>query len=226
SCRLSTYRLPCPQLHIVSAYEEQGRRYVDSLQDLIDAGVEIRQYESAAEFMAVYAGQRPVAVVCDAVMTDISGIDLVILLRKYDCDVPVVLGFDSNAVDVFHRAVVSGANGYVDRQQPGARAPQFLTQLLINDNLRCESQERRAWVRFRLRDLTPHDWTLIRYTVEGMTMEQIAAKMGISDPRTCFRDKKRLRQQIYCTRWVEFIHTVADAGLLENRPKNHRPILL
>lgn len=62
-------------------------------------------------------------------------------------------------------------------------------------------------------DLTPVQWRILRYTADGLTGGECAAKVGIAD-KTVFTHKKRIREALGARNSVEMIARAFRMGML------------
>lgn len=153
--------------------------------------------------VAFAAGEEPDLAIVDIAMPSISGIDVIRRLREVAPDTHVlVLSMHSNAEHV-HQAFLAGALGYVAKESAGlvlveaVRAVQagrrFLSESIGADALQryLEAPGRRD----PMEQLSPREREVLRRTVEGCTIAETAAQLGVS-PKTVETYRSRIMTKL------------------------------
>lgn len=132
--------------------------------------------------------EAPDVAVVDIAMPHVSGIDLTRRLRDAAPETGVlVLSMHSNP-EYVHHALLAGALGYVAKESAGAvlveavravhAGRQYLSETLGYEAL--QRYQASAGPRDPLGSLSPRERQVLRYTVEGKTIAQTAAQLGVS----------------------------------------------
>jgi DNA-binding NarL/FixJ family response regulator len=130
--------------------------------------------------------EEPDVAVVDIAMPQASGIDVTRRLRDASPDTGVlVLSMHSNP-EYVHQALLAGALGYVAKESAGPvlveairavhAGRRYLSDTLAYDALQRYSAEQRD----PLDSLSARERQVLRYTVEGKTIAQTAAQLGVS----------------------------------------------
>ena len=163
----------------------------DGITRLLEAQKDLQVLGSFGDIEAAVrfaAREEPDVAVVDIAMPQASGIDVTRRLRDASPDTGVlVLSMHSNP-EYVHQALLAGALGYVAKESAGPVLVEAIRSVhagrrYLSDSLAYDALQRyqaSAEQRDPLEALSARERQVLRYTVEGKTIAQTAAQLGVS----------------------------------------------
>lgn len=134
------------------------------------------------------AREEPDVAILDIAMPSASGVDIARQLRDAAPDTHVlVLSMHSNP-EYVRQALLAGALGYVAKESAGAVLVEAVRRVQSGQRYLSDSLDAEALLRFPaaggerdpLEPLSAREREVLRYTVEGRTIAETAAQLGLS----------------------------------------------
>jgi FixJ family two-component response regulator len=180
---------------------------------LASCGYETEAFASAADFLAHNRPDRPAALVCDVMLLDGTGFDLVAELEKRGDMLPTIFMTGGGDIPMSVRAMKLGAI-------------EFLTKPLSWDDLRvavAQGLERaEAALRVKaeagrierlLQKLTPRERSVLPWVAKGLPNKQIAAELDIVE-QTVKVHRGRIMEKLAAKSVADLVRLVDRASAL------------
>ena len=160
------------------------------------AGLAVRGFASAREFLDYYQPDMRGCMLLDVRMPEISGLDLQEHLRKNGTKLPVVIVTAYGSIPMAVRAIQQGAVDFIEKPFDGAQLLDRVHRALAHEAQVHLDSQRISQMQERYNLLTPREREVMRLVVSGLLNKQIAAELGISmktveNHRACVMDKMK-----------------------------------
>lgn len=179
---------------------------------------------TAHEGLSAVAVSTPDVVLMDIGLPDMSGIDATREIKRLYPHVAVVALTIHEDEEYFFRMLEAGAGGYVPKRaapeelliaiRTAAKGEVYLypsmAKLLVKDYL---AQERSS-VSSVLDGLTDREQEVLRLLAEGLTNDEIAAKLFIS-PKTVARHRENIMQKLQLHSRAELVRYAIRKGIIK-----------
>lgn len=159
--------------------DPRSRRALSSA--LKASGYLVSTFGSGREFL--HAPFVPGCVVSDFALPDMSGLELVEILKDVDDPRPVAFTTAAGSVDCAVTALKSGAVDYVEKNAAPERIVEAVRLGLRIGASRLERRAGLAELRDRYASLSERQKVTMSFIVQGLPNKEVAARLGIS-PRT------------------------------------------
>jgi DNA-binding NarL/FixJ family response regulator len=189
---------------------EGVRRILESAPDLLVVG----EASDAAAARALAARLLPDAAVVDVGLPDMSGLELVRLLKAQQPALTVVMLSMYDDAEYARESRAAGAAAYVVKD---SAATLLVTQLrrAAGVSAPTDTDEREsapgAWE--RISQLTPRECDVLRGIASGQTNKSIAAGLGIS-PRTVETHRERVMRKLGVSSVAALTAIALETGML------------
>ncbi len=147
------------------------------------AGLRVRAFASAQEFLAVARDAAPGCVLTDLRMPGIDGIELLRRLRELRADLPVVMMTGHGDVPTAIRALKGGASDFIEKPFKEKALLDAVGEAIEAGRQVGARKAERAAIVERLATLTPREREVLDALVAGRPNKIIAHDLGMS-PRT------------------------------------------
>ncbi len=189
---------------------EGVRRILEAAPDMQVVG----EASDAASALALAARLLPDAAVVDVGLPDMSGLQLVRLLKEQRAELTVVMLSMYDDAEYARESRVAGASAYVVKD---SAATMLATQLRLAVGARFgappadEPAGPTPWE--RIAQLTPRECDVLRGIASGHTNKAIAASLGIS-PRTVETHRERLMRKLGVSTVAGLTALALETGML------------
>lgn len=206
-----------PVIHVVDD-DECLREAVAKLLSVL--GFEVRQYQSAGEFLLMWPTGEPGCVLLDVCMPGPSGLDLQLALSKRVDSPPVVFLTGNGDIPMSVLAIRRGAVDFLTKPFEREQLLGAIKSALQRDADNSEQKRMRREVLRRFDALTPREKVVFSQVIAGKLNKQIADTLG-----TCERTVKAHRAHV-----MEKMQVHSVAGLvhlsvaLDSRNEGARPM--
>ncbi len=197
--------------------DEAARESVCALVAAMD--VDVKAFESAAEFLSAYNGHQPGCLVTDVRMAGISGLELQRKLSRSNIRLPVVIV--SAYIDV--RGTVTAMNDGAVTVLSKPYEEQRLWDAIQQGLKLCarwrDEDKHDVDVLNRLAELTDGENRVLELVVEGAPNKAVGRRLGISI-RTVEDRRARIMKKIGVHSFAALLHFVHEARATKQRNSN------
>ena len=153
-----------------------------SLGNLIrSAGLDVKTFASAQEFLASTPIDLPSCLVLDVRMPRINGLELQKRLAEIEIDIPIIFITAHADVATSVRAMKAGAIEFLTKPFHDKDLLDAIHEAIERDRLARRQRAEVADLRTRYDSLTPREQEVMVLVVSGLLNKQIAFDLGISE---------------------------------------------
>lgn len=187
---------------------------VESLQWLLQTvGLETRVINSALNLLTLPLDEQPGCLLMDVRMPQVSGLDLLLMLKQHEVLLPVILMSGHADVAMAVRAMKSGADDFFEKPFNDQQLLDSLQAAVIKHRQALEKQQLLTRFKERLAELTEREKQIMLLLVKGVQAKKIADNLTIS-PKTVDVHRHNLMQKMQVSSLAELVH----AALLLDLP--------
>ena len=169
-----------PIIHVID--DDEAVR--DSLSFLLEsAGMTVRSYDSARNFLAGLASLEPGCIVTDVRMPEMSGLELVRELNTRSCPLPVIVITGHGDVPLAVEAMRAGVVDFIEKPFTDETILNSLRSAIHRSQDQLEQAAERTAIARRLASLSTRERQVLNGLVAGQANKVVAIDLGIS-PRT------------------------------------------
>ena len=196
-------------IHIID--DDEALR--DSIRELLSAfGYQTHCYASAEEFLATFEEMPAGCIISDVCMPGMSGVDLMLRLRRFERRIPVILITGHGDIRLAVEAMKAGAHDFIEKPFDADTLIDAVTQALNRAQAprRVLSPEAEALVA----NLTHREVDVLIGLAGGHPNKVIAHDLGIS-PRTVESYRQKLSLKLSARSTSDLVRIAVQAGLAE-----------
>jgi FixJ family two-component response regulator len=154
----------------------------DSIADLLgSAGVAVRTFGSAAEFIRSERPDLSACLILDVELPDLNGLELQAELAKSGISMPIVFLTGHGDIPMSVRAMKAGAVGFLTKPFRKQELFDAIQEALLRDSAARKQRSESLELRTRLGTLTPRERQVLALVVTGLLNKQIAGELGTTD---------------------------------------------
>lgn len=193
----------------------------DGLRDVLEqSGYTVECYASGADFVEAHRSARRACLLVDAVMPDMSGIELIRLLKDTNDDTPAVVISGHAAISLAVQAMKAGAVDFIEKPvRCDALLANVERALAVAQNT-SELAERRRSAAVSIAGLTKKQAQILGLVVAGHPSKNIAADLGISQ-RTVDNHRAAIMRKTGSKSLAALIQTAVFARWIEDQRNDH-----
>lgn len=166
-----------PVVHVID--DDEAAR--ESLSFLIDcAGIRVRAYESAIDFLKAVPEMEHGCIVTDVRMPEMSGVELIGRLKALGVADPVIVITGHADVPMAIQAMKAGVADFIEKPFGDDAILTAIRAALARHSDRSEAEAERAWIRERMATLSQREREVLDGLVEGHANKVIAYDLAIS----------------------------------------------
>lgn len=166
-----------PVVHVID--DDDSARH--SLEFLIDcAGMKVRSYESAVEFLQAVPTMEHGCIVTDVRMPEMSGVELIGRLKALGVTDPVIVITGHADVPMAIQAMKQGVADFIEKPFSDDTILGSIRSAIARDTDRQQARNERAEVVARMETLSPREHEVLDGLVEGHANKVIAFDLDIS----------------------------------------------
>jgi FixJ family two-component response regulator len=176
------------------------------------AGYEVREFNSARDFLMAHEPEPPGCLLLDLSMPDVDGLQLQQSLAASGCHRPIV--FLSANADVHNtvRAMKAGAVNFLTKPVDQDELIEALAEAVALDAAGRAHWENLNTVAGRMATLTPRERQVLEKVVAGRLNKQIAAELGTVE-KTIKVHRSRVMQKLHAASLIQLIEIAKLAGI-------------
>ena len=176
------------------------------------AGYEVREFNSAREFLVAHEPEPPGCLLLDLSMPDVDGLQLQQNLVAAGCLRPIVFLTANGDVHNTVRAMKAGAVNFLTKPVDRDELVAALAEALARDAAGRAAWETRNTIIGRIATLTPRERQVFEKVVAGRLNKQIAAELGTVE-KTIKVHRARVMQKLHATSLIQLIEIAKLAGI-------------
>jgi FixJ family two-component response regulator len=177
---------------------------------LESAHLQVEDHSSAEALLEVYDPDVPGCLVIDYRMPGMSGLDLQETLLQRGSQHPIIFVTGYGDVPTCSRAYHQGAFDFVEKPVNHQALVDLVQRAISEDARRRAVQASHPDISLQRSRLTPRELEVMDLLVEGKTVKQIAAELGVGFP-TAARHRTRVLEKMQVTNDVELVRLVLSA---------------
>lgn len=178
---------------------------------LASVGLAARGYASVAEFRQDDDPARPGCLVLDVRMPGSSGFDLLAAMTAQGDVLPVIFVTGHGDVAMAVRAMKAGAVDFLAKPFNDQQLIDAVNAAIRENTARRKMRDIAADATRRLSTLSEGEYDVMRLTIEGLRIKQIACRLGISEITVKTR-RARLMQKLEVTTLPELFRLFDQSG--------------
>jgi two-component system, LuxR family, response regulator FixJ len=181
-------------------------------------GLEVLEFDSAETFLNSYRGHRPACIVADLRMLGMTGLEMLVELRRRGITIPVIIFTAHADTPTTVQAMKEGAFTTLDKPCRDSELWDTIRSALHEDLKRSEDDRHRQELRERLNLLTPAEHEVLKHLLAGDSNKLIAHRLDLG-----LRSIEYRRQSVYHKLEVDSIAElvklimIADPSLLPEK---------
>jgi len=177
------------------------------------AGLKVKSFASAREFLDAPAPESPACLVLDVRMPGLSGLDLQAELAARDIHTPIVFITGQGDIPTSVRAMKAGAVDFLTKPFKNKDLVAIIRDALGKDVGRQSAQSERNGIQARLDTLTPRERQVFDLVIKGLLNKQIAAELGASE-QTIKVHRARVMEKMAVPSVAELVQAAVKIGVL------------
>ena len=198
-----------PMVHVIDD-DDSARQ---SLEFLIDcAGLRVRSYASAVEFLAAVPDMEHGCIVTDVRMPEMSGIELLGRLKALGVRDPIIVITGHADVPMAIQAMKEGVADFIEKPFSDDAILGAIRAAVARQSDRAQADEERAQVNERLATLSQREREVLEGLVEGHANKVIAFDLDIS-ARTVEVYRANVMTKMHARSLSELVRMVTIARL-------------
>jgi FixJ family two-component response regulator len=174
------------------------------------AGYEVREYNSARDFLVAHESEPPGCLLLDLSMPEVDGLQLQQSLAAAGCHRPIVFLSANGDVHNTVRAMKAGAVNFLTKPVDRDELIGALTEAFAIDAAGRAKWETRHTIAGRMATLTPRERQVLEKVVAGRLNKQIAAELGTVE-KTIKVHRSRVMQKLHAGSLIQLIE-IANLG--------------
>lgn len=188
----------------------------ESLQFLLSSvRIEVRTYESAAEFLAKLKASEGGCIVTDVRMPEISGVDLLRQLRERGSTIPVIVITGHGDVQLAVEAMKIGAADFIEKPFDDEVLLASIRSALDRVEQDARRDNERSEMSGRIATLSQRERDVLDGLIAGKSNKIIAYDLSIS-PRTVEIYRANVMTKMKAGSLSDLVRMALVAGLLES----------
>jgi RNA polymerase sigma factor (sigma-70 family) len=179
------------------------------------AGLKVKMFGSAHEFLAHGAIESPACIVLDVRMPGVSGLDLQTELTARNMQTPIIFITGHGDIPMSVRAVKAGAVDFLTKPFRNRDLMTAIRDAISKDVRLKASQTEQETIQRRLQILTPREHQVFEMVIKGMLNKQIAAELGASE-QTIKVHRRRVMEKMQVDSVAELVQAAVKVGALKS----------
>ena len=183
------------------------------------AGMRVKAYESAMDFLGETYDDKPGCIVLDVKMPELDGLGLQAELMERDNWWPIIFVSGESEVPDVATAMKRGAMDFLNKPVDRDDLLEAIRESLEKDKENRKIRFEKAEVQKRLDTLTPRENEILKLVVTGMLNKQIGFELGITED-TVKVHRGRVMKKMRAGSLAELVR-LADSINIKTAPIDH-----
>ncbi len=145
------------------------------------AGLAVRTFASAQEFLAYSREEVPSCLVLDVRLPGLSGLDLQQRMAEVGLEIPIIFITGHGDVPTSVRAMKAGAVEFLTKPVSDRDLLDAIQDAIKHDQVARQQRSEIAGLRSRYESLTPREREVMGWVVSGLLNKQVAGELGTSE---------------------------------------------
>jgi FixJ family two-component response regulator len=180
------------------------------------AGYEVREFNSARDFLVAHESEPPGCLLLDLSMPDVDGLQLQQSLLAAGCRRPIVFLSANGNVHNTVRAMKAGAVNFLTKPVDYDELMMALAEAFAKDAAGRAEWATRDTINGRMATLTPRERQVLEKVVAGRLNKQIAAELGTAE-KTIKVHRSRVMQKLHASSLIQLIEIAKLGGISPGR---------
>jgi two-component system response regulator FixJ len=185
------------------------------------AGITVRAFESAKEFLQAMPEVKASCIITDVRMPEMTGIDLLRRINELNYGIPVIVITGHGDIALAVEAMKIGAVDFLEKPFDDDLLLTAVRAALNRDADAAQHKARMAEINRKLEGLSNRERQVLEGLVSGWANKTIAFDLGIS-PRTVEIYRANLMTKMEANSLSDLVRMAMTAGILDNPDKRHR----
>lgn len=181
---------------------------------LQNAQYDVQAFPSGVEFLKALPGLNPGCIILDVRMPQMSGLDVLEILKQNHPETPVVMMSGFADVSMAVRAMQSGASDFVQKPFQAKDVLDTIERVIEASSSEAKTATD-AEAEALLGNLSAREMEVLLRLVQGKQNKVIARELGIS-PRTVEVHRARIMHRLGVTSFAELVRLSVLSGLAVN----------
>ena len=181
---------------------------------LQNAQYDVQAFPSGVEFLKALPGLNPGCIILDVRMPQMSGLDVLEILKQNHPQAPVVVMSGFADVSMAVRAMQSGASDFVEKPFQAKDVLDTIERVIAASSSEAMTAPD-ADTEALLGNLTDREMEVLSRLVQGKQNKVVARELGIS-PRTVEVHRARIMHRLGVTSFAELVRLSVLSGLAVN----------
>ncbi|ABK16281.1 response regulator transcription factor [Syntrophobacter fumaroxidans] len=185
----------------------------DSLQFLLEsAGLEVRSFSSARDFLDGADPETPGCLLLDVLMPGMSGLDLQNELLNAKISLPIIFITGHGTIPMSVRAVKSGAVDFLQKPCDEQDLLRAIHRAIEQDRRTRREKEKLREIHKLIDSLSPREHEVFTHLVSGMLNKQVAYRLGTTE-RTIKAHRRRIMEKMKADSMADLVRYAEKLGL-------------
>ena len=184
------------------------------------AGLNVKTFASAREFLAQGPHESPGCLVLDVRMPGLSGLDLQAELNSRNVQTPIIFITGHGDIPVTVKAMKGGAVDFLPKPFNVKGLLRVIQEAIEKDERLQASRAEDTEVQRRIQTLTPREREVLGLVVKGLLNKQIAAELGAAE-RTVKVHRGRVMHKMQVQSVADLVRAVERVRAEGKSPPAH-----
>ena len=184
------------------------------------AGLNVKTFASAREFVDQAPPEGPGCLVLDVRMPGLSGLDLQAELNSRNVQTPIIFITGHGNIPATVKAMKGGAVDFLPKPFNAKDLLRIIQEAIKKDERLQASRAQDIEVQRRIRTLTPREHEVLDLVVKGLLNKQIAAELGAAE-RTVKVHRGRVMQKMQVQSVADLVRVVERVKVEGESPPAH-----
>jgi len=181
------------------------------LEDIFNAAnLPVESYASAEDFLVTYSPDNPGCLLLDIIMPGMNGLELQKVLTAQGNKTPVIFLTGSGDVPIAVEAMKAGAADFIEKPVEAKTVLKCVNKAMKLDLQRRYERLQRSQVEQRIALLTPREYEVMNWVIQGKSNKMIARILHISS-RTVEVHRKKVIDKMQARSVADLVQMVLKA---------------